>query len=63
MEIWFGIFTRKALAGASCRSADQMTQAIRDFTAAYNERATPFVWRKRGVKGSQLRHTIVNLCN
>ena len=63
VEIWFGIFTRKALCGASFHSAEQLTQAIRDFTAAYNERAAPFVWRKREVKGSQLRHTIVNLCN
>jgi transposase len=63
VEIWFGIFTRKALSGASFRSAEQLTQAIQDFTAAYNERAAPFVWQKREVKGSQLRHTIVNLCN
>ena len=63
VEIWFGILTRKALSGASFRSAEQLTQAIQDFTAAYNERAAPFVWRKREVKGSQLRHTIVNLCN
>lgn len=63
VEIWFGIFTRKALSGASFHSAEQLTQAIQDFTAAYNERAAPFVWRKREVKGSQLRHTIVNLCN
>jgi transposase len=63
VEIWFGIFTRKALSGASFRSAEQLTQAIQDFTAAYNERAAPFVWRKREVKGSQLRHTIVNLRN
>jgi hypothetical protein len=63
VEIWFGIFTRKALSGASFHSAKQLTQAIQDFTAAYNERAASFVWRKREVKGSQLRHTIVNLCN
>ena len=63
IEIWFGIFTRKALSGASFRSAEQLTQAIQDFTAAYNQRAAPFVWRKREVKGAQLRHTIVNLCN
>jgi transposase len=63
VEIWFGIFTRKALSGASFRSAEQLKQAIHDFTAAYNQRAAPFVWRKREVKGSQLRHTIVNLCN
>ena len=37
VEIWSGIFTRKALSGASFRSAEQLTQAIRDFTAAYNE--------------------------
>jgi transposase len=63
VEIWFGIFTRKALSGASFRSAEQLKQAIHDFTAAYNQRAAPFVWRKREVKGSQLRHTIVNLRN
>ena len=63
VEIWFGIFTRKALSGASFCSAEQLKQAIRDFTAAYNERAAPFVWRKREVKGAQLRHTILNLCN
>src|SRR6201987_1455309 len=63
VEIWFGIVTRKALSGASFRSAEQLTQAIQDFTTAYNERAAPFVWRKREVKGSQLRDPIVNLCN
>jgi hypothetical protein len=40
-----------------------LKQAIHDFTAAYNERTAPSVWRKREVKGAQLRHTIVNLCN
>jgi transposase len=63
VEIWFGIFTRKALSGASFRSAEQLKQAIQDFTAAYNQHAAPFVWRKREVKGSQLGHTLVNLRN
>jgi transposase len=63
VEIWFGIFTRKALSGASFRTVEHLKQAIQDFTAAYNERAAPFVWRKREVKGAQLRHTIVNLRN
>lgn len=63
VEIWFGIFQRKTLRNASFRSIDQLTAAIRDFTAAYNENAAPFVWRKREVKGSQLRNTIVNLRN
>jgi hypothetical protein len=48
VEIWFGIFTRKALAGASFGSAEQLRQAIQDFTTAYNEHASPFVWRKGG---------------
>lgn len=63
VEIWFGIMTRKALRGASFSSTEQLAQAINDFVAAYNDNAAPFVWRKREVKGSQLRNTIVNLCN
>lgn len=63
VEIWFGIFSRKALAGASFRSIAQLVQAIQDFTEAYNHNAAPFVWRKRQVKGAQLKNTIVNLCN
>lgn len=62
VEIWFGIFQRKALRNASFSSIDHLIEAIRNFTAAYNESAAPFVWRKREVKGAQLRNTIVNLC-
>lgn len=63
VEIWFGIFSRKALRGGSFRNQDQLRQAIEDFVAAYGPTAQPFVWRKREVKGAQLRNTIVNLCN
>ena len=63
VEIWFGIFSRKALAGASFAGVEQLAQAIRDFTEAYNRNAAPFLWRKREVKGAQLRYTIVNLHN
>ena len=63
VEIWFGIFQRKALNNASFGGIEQLAQAIHDFTAAYNENAAPFVWRKREVRGAQLRNTIVNLCN
>src|SRR6202158_1824856 len=61
VEIWFGIFSRKA--GASFAGVEQLAQAIRDFTEAYNRNAAPFLWRKREVKGAQLRYTIVNLRN
>jgi transposase len=63
VEIWFGIMTRKALRGASFKSTQELAGAIDAFVAAYNPSAKPFKWRKREVKGSQLRNTIVNLCN
>ena len=63
VEIWFGIFSRKTLSGASFISIEQLVQAIEAFIAAYNQSASPFVWRKREVKGAQLRNTIANLCN
>jgi transposase len=61
VEIWFGILSRKALRGASSRDQGQLRQAIEAFVAAYGPTAQPFLWRKREVKGSQLRNTIVNL--
>ena len=63
VEIWFGILSRKTLSGASFESTAQLTQAIEVFIAAHNKNAAPFVWRKREVKGAQLRNTIVNLRN
>jgi len=63
VEIWFGIFARKTLAGASFANIEQLIQSIEAFIASYNQSASPFVWRKREVKGSQLRNTIVNLRN
>jgi len=63
VEIWFGIFTRKTLNGASFQSTEQLTQAIKAFVKHYNKTAAPFVWRKREVRGAQLRNTIVNLRN
>jgi transposase len=63
VEIWFGIMTRKALRGASFRSIEELRQAIENFIAAYGPKAKPFIWRKREVKGAQLKDTIVNLRN
>jgi transposase len=63
VEIWFGILGRKTLSGASFDSTAQLILAIESFIAAHNQTAAPFVWRKREVKGSQLRNTIVNLRN
>ena len=63
VEIWFGILSRKALRGLSTKSTAELRQAIEAFITAYAQHAKPFKWRKREVKGSQLRNTIVNLCN
>ena len=63
VEVWFGILSRKALRGASFKNVAELRAAIEAFIAAYNPKAKAFKWRKREVKGSQLRNTIVNLCN
>jgi transposase len=61
VEIWFGILSRKALRGLSTKSTVELRQAIEAFIKAYGQHAKPFKWRKREVKGPQLRNTIVNL--
>jgi transposase len=63
IEIWFGLLTRKSLRGASFASKDQLRLAIEAFVARTNEHPKPFHWRKREVKGTQLRNTLINLCN
>lgn len=55
------ILTRQALDGASFASLEHLVQALHDYTAKYNEAARPFKWRKREVKGTQLRNTVRNL--
>jgi hypothetical protein len=62
VEIWFGILERRALRNGDFHSKEQLRQAIEDFIAAWHDRAHPFIWRKREVKGSQLRNAIPNLC-
>jgi transposase len=63
VEVWFGILSRKALRGGNFKNIEELRRAIEAFIAAYTPQAKPFVWRKREVKGTQLRNTIVNLCN
>jgi transposase len=63
IEIVFSLLQRKTLRGASFQTKDQLREAIGAFIWKHNEHAKPFRWRKREVKGSQLRNTIINLCN
>ena len=60
VEIWFGPLTRKAQRGASFANKDQLRSAIEAFVTNTNPNPRPFRWRKREVKGSQLRNTIIN---
>ena len=63
IEIVFSLLQRKTLNGASFKTKDHLREAIEAFIKKHNEHAKPFRWRKREVKGSQLRNTIVNLCH
>ena len=63
IEIVFSLLQRKTLNGGNFKSKDQLREAIEAFFRRHNERAKPFRWRKREVKGSQLRNTVVNLRN
>ena len=63
IEIVFSLLQRKTLNGASFKSKDQLREAIEAFIRRHNERAKPFRWKKREVKGSQLKNTIINLRN
>lgn len=63
VEIFFGILSRKALRGASFPSKEALRDKLLAFIAKHNEQPKPFQWRKREVKGSQLRNTIINLAN
>lgn len=63
VEIWFGILRRKALTGASFPGRKNLIKALENFMSATNQNAAPFVWRKREVKGAQLRNEITSLCD
>ena len=63
IEIWFGLLTRKSLKGASFASVDALVAHISDYLKAYNQNPVPFTWKKREVRGTQLRNTARNFSN
>jgi hypothetical protein len=63
VEIWFGILTRKSLRKKSFSGTNELAAHIEAFTAAYNETARPFIWKKRDIKGSQLKNNARNFRN
>ncbi len=46
VEVFFAIITRQAIRRGSYRSVRDLTDAIRRFVDAWNERCQPFVWTK-----------------
>jgi hypothetical protein len=46
VESFFAIITRQAIRRASFTSVRQVTDAIRTFIDAWNQRCVPFVWTK-----------------
>lgn len=63
VEIWFGILERRVLRNGDFHSKEELKQAVQDFIDVWSENAHPFMWRKREVKGAQLKNTITNLKN
>jgi transposase len=61
VEIWFNIMSRKVLRGASFDSITALSEAIVGYIEHYNSSATPFVWKKREVSGSQIKNKLSNL--
>ena len=63
VEIVFSLLERKALRGANFPDKNSLREAIEAFLENTNRNPRRFRWRKREVRGSQLRNTIINLCN
>jgi len=63
VEIWFNIMSRKVLRGASFDNTAQLCEAIKEYISSYNDSAEPFTWKKREVRGAQIKDTFANLRN
>jgi transposase len=63
VEIWFGILSRKVLRNGNFKSKESLREKMEEFIEVYHQGAKPFIWRKREVRGAQLKNTIMNLCN
>jgi len=63
VECWFSILSRQALKAASFTSPQQLRQAIDKFVKAYNNKASPFEWKKAVVHPSVPKHNYADLCN
>ena len=63
IEIWFSILARTTLRRASFESTEALASSVKSYVNEYNKHPRPFKWKKRDVKGSQIRDTIADLRN
>jgi len=63
IEVWFSILERSALDGFSAASPRKLALQIERFIRLTNKNPKPFKWRKREVKGAQIKNNIRNLIN
>jgi hypothetical protein len=61
--VFFGKLTRHSLKGANILSLDDLRETIGAYVKFHNETPKPYSWRKREVKGAQLRNTCTSFCN
>jgi len=60
IEMVFSLLQRKTLNGGSFKTKAQLREAIEAFFKKHNnDRAKPFRWRKREVKGSQIKRQLL----
>ena len=50
IEIWFSILQGQSLSGASFEAIKELQEHIDAFIRAYNDKAEPFVWKKKTVR-------------
>ncbi|MDR1080556.1 MAG: IS3 family transposase [Deltaproteobacteria bacterium] len=62
-EVFFGKIQRKLIKNGNFKSRREMLQAIKDFVNVHNTNGMPYRWRKREVKGTQIRNNHTNFCD
>jgi transposase len=61
VEVFFGLLTRESLRGMSFQDTTQLRGQIESYIQRHNQSGRVFRWRKREVRGTQIRNTIANL--
>ncbi|MDR1039892.1 MAG: transposase [Deltaproteobacteria bacterium] len=62
-EVFFGKLSRTMLKGGNFQSTDELSLALDAFIRNHNAKPKAYVWRARGVNGTQLRNKLANFCD